>query len=1018
MDNQLDQRRTHTTGHENHGVQVCNKCGWSYPNPHPSAKHRRAHKKICGTIEGYKLCASEEQAHLNVSDDEHVSETDSKTTGLVVSAPNNLDTGKIEKGNDGIRERLVRLRSEDEVFSDAVEDFSDIGLSPGTKEPLKQDCLDSDVGLLIVKSSDDCQNENHSILQFESVEVGNTLDLQGELPDSIVDPLPSSIANSGTEESTFVHSNDFFDLSSDSPPYKAETLADVLRENKINAGENVTDCSLISVAKDTNLGAKDEIKSDVDVAENVDSSDNVVDETCGVSEVAVSGAISSDHQMAEEAVMLMEKNSAEFLSMQAHDDFPLALNSDEVTNALTNDVQVESAHVKQFSTSSDVNILQEKGEGNADADMPPTCDNSLELVIPQSEHEGFNDLEGVVSQGPLSQPSESLKHDEDEQKSSATEENTFVFIPNQLTKKSVLSPDVHVVSSTSSMKKELVNFEPMPEDTHVEEHIEITEENNFVFKPVQSTEKGVVSSTNSMKKESINFEHTAEETNAEENIEVSPVKVAVESCDRLDEIGESMNAIETEINESHIIPFSEEQEIIDGCKVSQQISLPEGSLVASSNENPKDASFDSATSEKYGVISIDNASHHDKNSTAINNVVVGGNNVRAGVESDTGTIIEDLQLNGLPQWEDTQSSDIIKSDDAGEMSKVEKCDITESLVISEAVVDATTRKATGIECTNISPISAPQEDIKKDEFNSNIIVHEEYNRPVDPSADSNPAQDSELIGKAAENLARKYAPLSLNTGPSAQHDSAVEDNQDGEQGRKVSRIPAVPFQDRTVNSLVKHSSSGFDASVDSSSRCDSLEGNWGSVSVISLQFDAPAVIDTENLPSEMFEPPSKAAASEVQKGSNSQQQDSISQAGWFPTLTQAINESPERKKNEEIIAKVTNWSTCKEHTPLKSLLGEAAHSSKAKPPKFGGHSLNQKIGKLPENSSSGLTTLNSILSPELPAAEAAKGQAAKEWNSPARYPADIKREKGKVKNRPFWIQLVCCSSVDHQPQKR
>ncbi|OIW19172.1 hypothetical protein TanjilG_13954 [Lupinus angustifolius] len=927
MDNQLDQRRTHTTGHENHGVQVCNKCGWSYPNPHPSAKHRRAHKKICGTIEG-----------------------------LVVSAPNNLDTGKIEKGNDGIRERLVRLRSEDEVFSDAVEDFSDIGLSPGTKEPLKQDCLDSDVGLLIVKSSDDCQNENHSILQFESVEVGNTLDLQGELPDSIVDPLPSSIANSGTEESTFVHSNDFFDLSSDSPPYKAETLADVLRENKINAGENVTDCSLISVAKDTNLGAKDEIKSDVDVAENVDSSDNVVDETCGVSEVAVSGAISSDHQMAEEAVMLMEKNSAEFLSMQAHDDFPLALNSDEVTNALTNDVQVESAHVKQFSTSSDVNILQEKGEGNADADMPPTCDNSLELVIPQSEHEGFNDLEGVVSQGPLSQPSESLKHDEDEQKSSATEENTFVFIPNQLTKKSVLSPDVHV--------------------------------------------------------------HTAEETNAEENIEVSPVKVAVESCDRLDEIGESMNAIETEINESHIIPFSEEQEIIDGCKVSQQISLPEGSLVASSNENPKDASFDSATSEKYGVISIDNASHHDKNSTAINNVVVGGNNVRAGVESDTGTIIEDLQLNGLPQWEDTQSSDIIKSDDAGEMSKVEKCDITESLVISEAVVDATTRKATGIECTNISPISAPQEDIKKDEFNSNIIVHEEYNRPVDPSADSNPAQDSELIGKAAENLARKYAPLSLNTGPSAQHDSAVEDNQDGEQGRKVSRIPAVPFQDRTVNSLVKHSSSGFDASVDSSSRCDSLEGNWGSVSVISLQFDAPAVIDTENLPSEMFEPPSKAAASEVQKGSNSQQQDSISQAGWFPTLTQAINESPERKKNEEIIAKVTNWSTCKEHTPLKSLLGEAAHSSKAKPPKFGGHSLNQKIGKLPENSSSGLTTLNSILSPELPAAEAAKGQAAKEWNSPARYPADIKREKGKVKNRPFWIQLVCCSSVDHQPQKR
>ncbi|CAL0306327.1 unnamed protein product [Lupinus luteus] len=965
MDNQLYQR-THTPGNENHGVHVCNKCGWSYPNPHPSAKHRRAHKKICGTIE----------------------------------APNNLDTGKIEKGNDGIGERLVRLRSEDEVFSDAVSDFSDIGLSPGTKEPLKQDSLDSDVGLLIVKSSDDCRIQNHSILKFESVEAGNTLDLQGQLSDSIVDTLPSSIADSETGESTFVHSNDFFDLSSDSPPCKAEALADVFIENKINAGETVTDCSSIIVAKETNLIAKDKIKSEEDVVQNVDSSDNIVDETCGVSGIAFSGAISLDRQVADEAVSLMEKNSAELLSMQAHEDLPLELNSVEITNALRNDVQIESANVKQFSTSSDINILQQKGEGNANADTPPTCDISPEVAHPQSEYEGFKYPEGVVSQDPLSLPSESLKHDEVEQKNSAT--------------RSGLSPDVHAVSSPSSMKKELVNFEPMSENTHVEEHIEVTEENSFVFKPIQSTEKGVVSSTNSTKKELINFEHTTEETNAEENIEVSPVKVAVECFDRLDEIGGSMNAIETEINESHIVPFYEEQGNIDDYKDSQQISLPEGSLVASSNENPKDASFDSATSEKYGVISIDNASHHEKNSTAKNNVIVGGEDVRADVETDTGTKLKDLQLHGLLQPEVMKSSDIIKSNDAGEMGKVEKCDITESLVHSEAVVDAIARKTKGIECTNIDPISAPQEDIKEDEFNSNVIVHEEYKRRVDPSADSNQAQDSELIVKAVENLARKYAPLSSNTGPSAQHDSAVDDNQDG----KVSGIPAAPFQDRIVNSLVKHSSSGFDASVDSSSRCDSLEGNWGSVSVMSLQFDAPPVIDTETLPSQMFEPPSKAAASEVQKGSNLQQSDSTSQAGWFPTLTQAINESPGRKKNEEIIAKVTNWSTCKEHTPLKSLLGEAAHSSKAKSPNFGAHSLNQKIGKLPENSSSGLTTVNSILSPESSPAEAAKGDAAKEWNSPARYPADIKREKGKVKSRPFWIQLVCCSSVDHHPQKR
>lgn len=43
-------------GGKNH---VCTKCGWSYSNPHPSAKNRRAHKKICGTIKGFEIFDSE-----------------------------------------------------------------------------------------------------------------------------------------------------------------------------------------------------------------------------------------------------------------------------------------------------------------------------------------------------------------------------------------------------------------------------------------------------------------------------------------------------------------------------------------------------------------------------------------------------------------------------------------------------------------------------------------------------------------------------------------------------------------------------------------------------------------------------------------------------------------------------------------------------------------------------------------------------------------------------------------------
>lgn len=219
--------------------------------------------------------------------------------------------------------------------------------------------------------------------------------------------------------------------------------------------------------------------------------------------------------------------------------------------------------------------------------------------------------------------------------------------------------------------------------------------------------------------------------------------------------------------------------------------------------------------------------------------------------------------------------------------------------------------------------------------------------------------------------------------------------------------------------------------------------------VLSVQSDVPAVVDGEALPSseegksnlnsskaapegqqsensEMFEPPSfmtlvkpghevgpKASASEVQKGDDPEK---LNQAGWFPTLTQVVNESPGRKKNEEIIAKVTNWSASKQHTPLKSLLGEAANSNK--PPKSPKLEENQvqtspKAGKVSKDNGSGLTTVNSILGPESPAAQAiVKGEAGQEWNSPARYPADVKREKRKVKNRPYWIQFVCCTSVD------
>nr|GEX97967.1 protein MOR1 [Tanacetum cinerariifolium] len=84
-------------------VHLCTRCGWSFSNPHPSAKHRRSHKKHCGTIEGYTVLIGAEA----ISDEDHHADTDkekSPSTNEVLD-PNSIWTDKpdldapiVEKG--------------------------------------------------------------------------------------------------------------------------------------------------------------------------------------------------------------------------------------------------------------------------------------------------------------------------------------------------------------------------------------------------------------------------------------------------------------------------------------------------------------------------------------------------------------------------------------------------------------------------------------------------------------------------------------------------------------------------------------------------------------------------------------------------------------------------------------------------------------------------------------------------------------------------------------------------------
>ncbi|XP_076948175.1 uncharacterized protein LOC143620355 isoform X2 [Bidens hawaiensis] len=114
MDTQDHTPHTTHSGHDGHGVHLCHRCGWPFPNPHPSAKHRRAHKKICGTIEGYTVLIG---SHVVSDDDEHHSDDDTEHT----PSPK---TGEI-KGSIS--------RSEDE-FADAATEFVDTGSAKKTLE--------------------------------------------------------------------------------------------------------------------------------------------------------------------------------------------------------------------------------------------------------------------------------------------------------------------------------------------------------------------------------------------------------------------------------------------------------------------------------------------------------------------------------------------------------------------------------------------------------------------------------------------------------------------------------------------------------------------------------------------------------------------------------------------------------------------------------------------------------------------------------------------------------------------
>ncbi|KAL5703163.1 hypothetical protein ACHQM5_028290 [Ranunculus cassubicifolius] len=89
-------------------VHICPKCGWGYPNHHPSAKQRRAHKKVCGLVVLHESQDIQEHKIDDVDVDEE--------TPLSVSE---------EEIRACLVDRQFSCKSEEDEYSDAKAEFTE-----------------------------------------------------------------------------------------------------------------------------------------------------------------------------------------------------------------------------------------------------------------------------------------------------------------------------------------------------------------------------------------------------------------------------------------------------------------------------------------------------------------------------------------------------------------------------------------------------------------------------------------------------------------------------------------------------------------------------------------------------------------------------------------------------------------------------------------------------------------------------------------------------------------------------
>ncbi|PIN19072.1 hypothetical protein CDL12_08241 [Handroanthus impetiginosus] len=937
MDGQDHKMTAPSAGHEGHGTHLCHRCGWPFPNPHPSAKHRRAHKKVCGTIEGYKIIHSEEHdQHLAVSDDEHGSDENEHTPSPMVVKKN----AEFASASGGVGGKSNK--SEDDMFSDAVTEFSDSGISPHLEEQFKS--------VRGVDKSVEEKSVESDLYPNDSLKV----DENADRTEKFDDPTRSD------------------ETSNPGAPVNAK--------DQSGSAIPITDTSAEAVSVELVNRLQQDCKSEMprDLLENNGNECGDGDKQGEEDKLASLTLDSEEGKISDPALTATEELCDKSVSELVEHDLPCQNETPQNSDA---SAEVKSvAHSVQISSStgtgSEIPLAEETHE-NADASLgvKEVCDSTEDMPSVKPSHAAeLSNTVLVDKEVNLVGGENAVNFDENNNQNVESKDNSYV-------EKVSISGSIHDTfvreddQTTMGLKKDEDNCEESSND-------KLLEARNEKCEGASVEEVQVISDS------------TMPIGSGARNLEQIPIN---ESCS----LESRDNGSEKSIQELRTCNVTEGVESVDS-------ELNRDTKDVLDKSSPAIATFEGPVSP--AISELPNNVHLTNNDETVTN---------SEVLASERTPEEPVPKESISLFTDSESSSKKSAYDNSCIGDVAKA--SESVAASEVIAEQNS-ESRALTMQESSPVqkclNENSPEVEKNSIKDNATSKSIGIVPSEELTYNGNVVTSDKCLKDSQDLHKASAALDDKNISNVEHDSGVD---------------SKSLQDE-VKQKDDVSATGSSCSIS-----DSLEGNVGSVSALSSQSNM-AIAETNSQSSDTlannsqkhkttaveanpnkpddFEPPSfmtlvqsrgegdkVTADSEIETVQHNQQPKSDAlKAGWFPSVTNVVNKSEGRKKNEEMIAKVTNWSPVKQHGPLKNLLSEVkSPNEKQVPPR----PANLKEEPETKDNGAGVTTVSSFLGPDAPPAP---NKDVEEWNSPARYPIEIKKEK-KKKGRSYWVPFVCCSSV-------